>query len=196
MVTCAHCGTDIDHPFTCNHCNSQFCGDHRLPEKHECPLHVPDPGQRGKSTAHISGQHTDRNNEVETPEPMAMGNRPTPGSSGREPPSDTSPAVETKDHPQDPAPQSSSSSRFRQWKLSSEVVGIRLRSTTRTAIRLAGIGLVLLAAYNALLTPLYDGPVVGFYRVTETAALTETLAYIYVEDVATAMLGAAIAWFI
>ncbi|WP_340098569.1 hypothetical protein [Salinibaculum salinum] len=75
-------------------------------------------------------------------------------------------------------------------------MGIRLRSTTRTAIRLAGIGLVLLAAYNALLTPLYDVPVVGFYRVTETAALTETPAYVYVEDVAAAMLGAAIAWFV
>ncbi|WP_302082092.1 AN1-type zinc finger domain-containing protein [Salinibaculum rarum] len=196
MATCAHCGTEVDHPFTCTHCNSQFCGDHRLPEKHDCPLHVPESGQGGKSTAHISGQHTDRNNDVEAPEPMEMDDRSTPGSTVREPPSDTSPAVETKDGPQDPAPQSSSSSRVRRWKLSSEVLGIRLRSATRTAIRLAGIGLVVLAAYNALLTPLYDTPVVGFYRVAETAVLTETFAYVYVEDVAAAMVGAAVAWFV
>lgn len=38
MNHCSVCGTQIDpvSGYTCEHCDGQFCGDHRLPEKHNC----------------------------------------------------------------------------------------------------------------------------------------------------------------
>jgi hypothetical protein len=39
MDTCDYCGDESEHPFGCNHCTQSFCGDHRLPENHECPLY-------------------------------------------------------------------------------------------------------------------------------------------------------------
>ena len=192
MATCDHCGTAVDQPFRCNHCSSQFCGDHRLPEKHDCPLYVPENWQGGKSTA---GPTEQRESAVNTPEPMDLSDRPTPGSSDVDPPSDLSPAVETSDTPADPAPSESPSS-SRDWKLSLELVGLRLRGTTKNAVRLLGVGLVLLAAYNALLAPVYGGPSLAFYRVSGTAVATGEFTYIFVEDVTAALLGAAVAWFV
>ena len=34
---CQYCGDDVVLPFRCTYCGGQFCGDHRLPERHECP---------------------------------------------------------------------------------------------------------------------------------------------------------------
>jgi predicted nucleic acid binding AN1-type Zn finger protein len=39
MHTCDYCGDEVEHSFGCNHCSQSFCGDHRLPENHECPLY-------------------------------------------------------------------------------------------------------------------------------------------------------------
>lgn len=193
MATCDHCGSAVDHSFTCNHCGSQFCGEHRLPENHECPMHVPDDWQGGKST---TGTTEQRGSGVEAPEPMDLSDRPTPGSSDIESPSDSSPAVETSDKPTDPAPSESIHSRSRNWKLSLELVGLRLRGTTKNAVRLIGIGLVLLAAYNALLVPVYGGPSLAFYRLSATPIAAGEWTFIFIEDVAAALLGAAVAWFI
>lgn len=38
MDTCDHCGQSTDHAFPCNHCKQSFCGEHRLPENHNCPV--------------------------------------------------------------------------------------------------------------------------------------------------------------
>jgi len=37
MDTCDKCGDSTDHAFKCSYCERRFCGEHRLPEKHECP---------------------------------------------------------------------------------------------------------------------------------------------------------------
>jgi len=34
---CQHCGNDVVLPFKCNYCGGYFCGDHRIPERHNCP---------------------------------------------------------------------------------------------------------------------------------------------------------------
>jgi len=34
---CQHCGKDLTLPFRCNYCGGYFCGDHRIPETHNCP---------------------------------------------------------------------------------------------------------------------------------------------------------------
>ena len=36
MAECNHCGATIEHAFPCNRCSQSFCGDHRLPENHDC----------------------------------------------------------------------------------------------------------------------------------------------------------------
>jgi len=35
---CSYCGEDFgeDYPFTCKYCGEKFCGEHRLPESHDC----------------------------------------------------------------------------------------------------------------------------------------------------------------
>ncbi|MBT8171747.1 hypothetical protein KJN74_02605 [Candidatus Bathyarchaeota archaeon] len=34
---CHECSEDVVLPFKCNYCGSFFCGDHRIPERHNCP---------------------------------------------------------------------------------------------------------------------------------------------------------------
>jgi len=34
---CKFCGDDVTLPFTCKYCGGSFCGDHRIPESHNCP---------------------------------------------------------------------------------------------------------------------------------------------------------------
>ena len=40
MGQCAHCGTETNHPFNCNYCQQSHCSEHRLPEKHNCPMQI------------------------------------------------------------------------------------------------------------------------------------------------------------
>jgi len=35
-LKCDFCGRDESLPFVCNYCGGAFCGDHRLPEAHQC----------------------------------------------------------------------------------------------------------------------------------------------------------------
>ena len=35
-VLCYHCGRETEMPFRCSYCNLTFCGDHRIPEMHNC----------------------------------------------------------------------------------------------------------------------------------------------------------------
>lgn len=127
---------------------------------------------------------------------MDLSDRPTPGSGDIASPSDSSPAVENSDEPVDPAPSESSPSQSGNRRLSLELVGLRLRGTTKNAVRLLGVGLVLLAAYNALLVPLSGSPTLAFYRLSETPVAAGEWTFIFIEDVAAALLGAAVAWFI
>jgi Zn-dependent protease len=34
---CKYCGNDVVLPFKCNYCGELFCGEHRIPETHNCP---------------------------------------------------------------------------------------------------------------------------------------------------------------
>ena len=36
MVSCDRCGEPLEVPRECSYCGSQLCGDHRLPESHDC----------------------------------------------------------------------------------------------------------------------------------------------------------------
>jgi hypothetical protein len=36
MTICSLCGKKEVMPFTCKFCGNKYCGDHRLPENHEC----------------------------------------------------------------------------------------------------------------------------------------------------------------
>jgi membrane associated rhomboid family serine protease len=37
MATCDVCGKSENMPYHCRHCGGTFCGEHRLPESHDCP---------------------------------------------------------------------------------------------------------------------------------------------------------------
>jgi len=37
MATCDVCGKNENMPYHCRHCGGTFCGEHRLPEAHDCP---------------------------------------------------------------------------------------------------------------------------------------------------------------
>jgi predicted nucleic acid binding AN1-type Zn finger protein len=54
MDTCDYCGGETEHAFQCNHCNQALCGDHRLPENHECPLY-----SAGGETSSFGGEGPD-----------------------------------------------------------------------------------------------------------------------------------------
>lgn len=36
MPTCDICGKQVSMPYRCDHCGGTYCGDHRLPESHNC----------------------------------------------------------------------------------------------------------------------------------------------------------------
>ncbi len=36
MPTCDICGEQVSMPYQCHHCGGTFCGNHRLPESHDC----------------------------------------------------------------------------------------------------------------------------------------------------------------
>jgi len=69
-ASCAHCGESAEQPFTCSHCDKQYCSNHRLPESHDCPLFV---AEAAESPTH-SQVHADRTqgSGVEAPEPMDL----------------------------------------------------------------------------------------------------------------------------
>jgi predicted nucleic acid binding AN1-type Zn finger protein len=37
MTSCDVCGETVSKEFTCSHCGTDLCGEHRLPEAHDCP---------------------------------------------------------------------------------------------------------------------------------------------------------------
>lgn len=37
MPPCDRCGTAVDLPYRCAYCGGTYCGQHRLPENHDCP---------------------------------------------------------------------------------------------------------------------------------------------------------------
>ena len=37
MATCDECGEYENLPYQCRRCGKTFCGEHRLPENHDCP---------------------------------------------------------------------------------------------------------------------------------------------------------------
>ena len=57
MVSCTKCGIEEPFPFVCSYCGKPFCGDHRLPESHDCeklwmarpPSTAPPPSSRQAS---------------------------------------------------------------------------------------------------------------------------------------------------
>ncbi len=44
MHSCDYCDTDVGQPFSCNYCKRVLCGDHRLPENHDCTQYAVDSG--------------------------------------------------------------------------------------------------------------------------------------------------------
>jgi hypothetical protein len=53
MLSCEHCGVEVELPFKCNYCGSQLCIEHRLPENHACirqPPRTPIGSYQSKNT--------------------------------------------------------------------------------------------------------------------------------------------------
>lgn len=42
MATCDKCTEEVEHSFQCSYCEESFCGQHRLPENHQCPQFTTD----------------------------------------------------------------------------------------------------------------------------------------------------------
>jgi uncharacterized protein YkwD len=65
---CAVCGDEIDYPHNCNYCGQPHCGDHQLPENHQCPGLSSSGGKHFESTgpgtdtttSEPTGGHRDR----------------------------------------------------------------------------------------------------------------------------------------
>jgi len=83
MGRCDYCGTEEVPIHTCNHCERTYCSSHRLPEKHDCPLHFPE------SEAHFESAGPDTSDSESTPtqsnqtsgtdhRPPAPSEKPTP----------------------------------------------------------------------------------------------------------------------
>jgi predicted nucleic acid binding AN1-type Zn finger protein len=84
MEQCAHCGAETNHAFRCNYCNQSHCSEHRLPEKHECSMHIPgnDPssfGGEGPQTRDRRSTHRKRIERVR--EKRSDKHRPRPDDS-------------------------------------------------------------------------------------------------------------------
>ena len=82
-----------------------------------------------------------------------------------------------------------------EWKVNAETTAIRGRSYLRTLFRLIGIGLIVLAGYNALMAPAYDLVVFAPYRTTGEIVITEG-GLVYLDDVALFAAGAVITWLV
>lgn len=74
-----------------------------------------------------------------------------------------------------------------------EVAKIKARTYFRTLVRLAGLALILLGAYNLLLSPFY-GTVSPGYRQLGFVMLQEGSGY-WIGDMVLIGLGAVVAWF-
>jgi Zn-dependent protease len=57
---CKQCGEEVVMPFKCTYCGGLFCGEHRLPERHNCPE-----AWRAKAPRDVLPVHTP--SEVSTP---------------------------------------------------------------------------------------------------------------------------------
>jgi hypothetical protein len=78
----------------------------------------------------------------------------------------------------------------------SEVVWIRARHTIKSLVRIAGILLVLLGAYNMLLAPALLMEPIAPYRQGLPILVSEQGGGYFLGDVAIIAIGAVIAWFV
>lgn len=72
---------------------------------------------------------------------------------------------------------------------------IRIRTFARTAVRIAGLGILFLGIYNMFGAAMLDMPAVAPYRYWGLVRVGEASAY-YIGDAVVMALGAAIAWFV
>ena len=63
MVSCDICGKQLELPFRCNYCGSYFCGEHRLPESHNCKKE-PFSGNRQRKIGTCPKCHKENSREV------------------------------------------------------------------------------------------------------------------------------------
>lgn len=148
MATCDHCGTDSDQPFTCSHCGQSHCPDHRLPENHDCAMHVPERGSGGPSTSEIHGRNVvERAGDVDRPEPMDLDETTSLGTTRSET-GNKSPPVRTKNQtegttpPEEGTNRGSTDSRDR-----SRSLWYKIRGTVRAPFALLGRYLIPLLAF-------------------------------------------------
>jgi len=81
------------------------------------------------------------------------------------------------------------------WIIKAETTAIRVRSYLKSLFRILGLGLILLAAYNALISPSYGTTLIAPYRITGEIVITEG-GIVYLDDVAVFVVGAIIAWIV
>lgn len=182
MAPCTVCGEETGSLNRCSHCNEPVCGDHRLPENHDClGRYKPSKGEQESSGS-----------SVEAPGPMDLSGRTTGSAPDTEPPTESGAPVETKPPDESrPSPEAGANSDD-----TSETGTPRTRTggIARLAVTAIGVGLVLLAGYNALLAPYADLSVWAPYRITNTVVVRAGGA-VHADDAVLAGLGAALAWF-
>lgn len=188
-VSCKHCGESVEQPFTCSHCDQQYCSKHRLPEQHDCPLFVAEAAERP-----TRGQvHADRTqgSGVDAPEPMDLDR-----SSHRAEEPDASEAerverLQARRREQEQSVDSSTEhvSRF-------NLLSLRAGTTVRTGIRALGLLAVLVAVYHLFATMLLvDPPTWAPWRVFGLWVAGEG-TLVHLGDLALLVGGAVVAWFV
>lgn len=102
MRECDHCGNDLRFPYKCSYCDQAFCGDHQLPESHDCDGVRFLENRKAWFRVKDTGAVVNSREEFSAPEPMDVqytyGGTPDPDF-------ESSPAVKVKENQPDEGPQ-------------------------------------------------------------------------------------------
>jgi len=190
-VSCAHCGEPVEQPFTCSHCDQQYCSDHRLPEEHKCPLFVPS----AADTPTRSEVHAERaqGSSVKAPESMDLDGQTT-AKANRSAPTTSSPDVSLKESSTEPT--SESQHDLDGLRLYTRLGSLYAGAAVRTSLRRLGLVAVLVAVYH-LFVPIFAPavPIWAPWRVFGLWIAGEGTV-VYLGDVLLLVAGAVVTWFL
>lgn len=72
MSECNKCNKEVSMPYECNLCGKQFCSDHRLPEKHSCPM-LDRGGTDANVVVEVENQRSENKSGLSSKIPSASG---------------------------------------------------------------------------------------------------------------------------
>jgi len=201
MAICNHCGEEISDPFECSRCSSKYCVDHRLPEKHDCPLFVKSEA-KSPSVTKTYPNHSGGSG-VEAPEPMDLEGS-TVGSLSTSNESSSSRATATHSDSKEswePVEETISETKndFEGLSLWGRLSGLYLGTFTRTLLRALGVIAVLVAGYHLLIPLFVDVPTWTPWRqfgLIWVIGGSTTNQPMFVGDLLVIAIGAIVAWFL